>query len=103
MSLEVMQPGVLSLLQDRGRFGSHRIGLTNGGPLDPQAFANCNRLLANQPGSTAIEISFGGAHFRTTVDTFLCVTGAPMPLTINGKERPLWFVPKIEAGDEISL
>ena len=29
MSLEVIQPGILSLLQDRGRFGAHRIGLTN--------------------------------------------------------------------------
>ena len=42
-----MQPGILSLLQDRGRLGQHRIGLTNGGPLDPAAFALCNRLLGN--------------------------------------------------------
>ena len=36
--MEVIQPGLLSLLQDRGRFGRHRIGLTNGGPLDGEAF-----------------------------------------------------------------
>jgi allophanate hydrolase subunit 2 len=60
MSLEVIQPGVLSLLQDRGRFGAHRIGLTNGGPLDPEAFHYCHRLLENDPASTAIEMSFGG-------------------------------------------
>ena len=62
-------PGVLDLLQDSGRFGAHRIGLTNGGPLDPEAFHYCNRLLANAPGSTAVEISFGGSHFRAQVDT----------------------------------
>ena len=79
MSLEVIAPGALALLQDRGRFGMHRIGLTNGGPLDPEAFNACNRLLGNRSGCTAIEISFGGSHFRATLDTFFCVTGAGMP------------------------
>ncbi|MEE4145781.1 MAG: biotin-dependent carboxyltransferase family protein [Halieaceae bacterium] len=103
MSIEVIQPGVLSLLQDRGRFGHHRIGLTNGGPLDPEAFHYCNRLLANTVDATAVEISFGGARFRTAVDTFICVTGASMPLTINGREKPLWAVHPVRAGDEIAL
>ncbi|MDH4039115.1 MAG: biotin-dependent carboxyltransferase family protein [Gammaproteobacteria bacterium] len=103
MSLEVIAPGVLSLLQDRGRFGAHRIGLTNGGPLDPEAFNYCNRLLGNDPGSTLVEISFGGGHFRPTVDTFICVTGASMPLTINGAEMPLWAVLPVKAGDDIRL
>ena len=103
MSLEVVQPGVLSLLQDRGRFGAHRIGLTNGGPLDPEAFHYCHRLLANDPAGTAIEMSFGGAHFRVQVDTFICVTGANMPLTVNGTQKPLWTVHPVAAGDEIGL
>jgi len=103
MSLEVIAPGVLALLQDRGRFGVHRIGLTNGGPLDPEAFNACNRLLGNTPGSTAIEISFGGSHFRATLDTFFCVTGASMPLTVNGVEKPLWAAHPLAAGDTITL
>ncbi len=103
MSIEVIRPGVLSLLQDSGRFGQHRIGLTNGGPLDPEAFYCCNRLLQNEPASTAVEISFGGARFRAAVDTYICVTGAGMPLTINDAEKPLWTVHPVKAGDEIAL
>lgn len=103
MSCKVIQPGILSLLQDSGRFGQHRIGLTNGGPLDPEAFHYCNRLLANPAGSTAIEISFGGCQLEVTDDTFICVTGAPMPLRINGTERPLWAVLPVSRGDVISL
>lgn len=38
MSFKVLQPGLLSLLQDLGRFGQHAIGLTTGGPLDREAF-----------------------------------------------------------------
>ena len=103
MILEVIQPGILSLLQDRGRFGRHRIGLTNGGPLDPHAFAWCNRLLDNDPNATVVEVSFGGARFRSRVDTFVCVTGATMPLRINNRELPRWAVHPVAAGDEISL
>ena len=98
-----MQPGILSLLQDRGRLGQHRIGLTSGGPLDPAAFAWCNRLLDNPENSTTIEISFGGMQLEAGVDTFICVTGAAMPLRINGAERPRWEVLPVKAGDIVSL
>jgi biotin-dependent carboxylase-like uncharacterized protein len=103
MSLRVIQPGILSLLQDRGRFGQHRIGLTTGGPLDGEAFAYCNRLLGNPVGSTAVEISFGGIQLEAGVNTFICVTGAHMPLQINGREKTLWEVHRVVAGDRISL
>ncbi|MEM8659571.1 MAG: biotin-dependent carboxyltransferase family protein [Pseudomonadota bacterium] len=103
MSLEVVLPGMLSLLQDRGRFGAHNIGLTTGGPLDPKAYRYCNRLLGNASDSTVIEISFGGAHFRCQAHTFICVTGASMPLTINGETKALWTVHPVAPGDDIQL
>lgn len=103
MSLVVTQPGILSLLQDAGRHGHHRIGLTNGGPLDPEAFVLCNRLLQNPDGATAIEISFGGLQLEAGANTAICVTGAGMPLTINGREQPCWEVLPIEAGDRLAL
>lgn len=103
MSLDVIQPGLMSLLQDSGRFGQQRIGLTTGGPLDPEAFALCNRLLGNDPGATLVEVSFGGLVLEATVDTRLCVCGADMPLRINGESRELWRVHPVTAGDEIAL
>ena len=60
----VRQPGMLSLLQDSGRFGQHKIGLTTGGPLDPMAMGWANRLVGNSSGTTAIEASFGGLSLR---------------------------------------
>lgn len=103
MSLRVLQPGILSLLQDSGRVGQHRIGLTNGGPLDPEAFSYCNRLLQNPPGSTAVEISFGGMQLEATVDTYICLTGAVMPLRINDTQKPQWEVLPVKAGDRIAV
>ena len=103
MSFRVTQAGILSLLQDSGRIGQHRIGLTTGGPLDPDAFAWCNRLLQNPAGSTAVEISFGGLQLEAQVDTYICVTGALMPLRINKVPKDLWHVHRVKAGDIIAL
>jgi biotin-dependent carboxylase-like uncharacterized protein len=103
MSLRVIQPGILSLLQDGGRTGQHRIGLTNGGPLDREAFDYCNLLLGNAKNCTALEVSFGGLHLQAQVDTYICVTGARLPLRINGKEQPRWEVLAVAAGDDIHL
>ncbi|MBA6412616.1 biotin-dependent carboxyltransferase [Parahaliea sp. F7430] len=103
MSMEVLQPGLLSLLQDTGRFGQQRIGLTTGGPLDPEAFTLCNRLLGNEAKATLIEVSFGGLVLQSKVNTYICVTGAELPLQINGREAALWQVHKVCEGDEIKL
>jgi biotin-dependent carboxylase-like uncharacterized protein len=103
MAFTVVQPGLLSLLQDAGRFGRHRIGLSTGGPLDPIAFGLCNRLLQNDNAATAIEISFGGLELQADLDTSICVTGADMPLTIDGEEKPCYTVLPVKAGDRITL
>ena len=103
MSMRVVQPGVLSLLQDSGRQGQHRLGLSNGGPMDREAFHYCNRLLENAPASTVIEISVGGLQLETLVDTYICLTGAPMPLSINGQDKTLWEVQRVRAGDSIQV
>ncbi|NQX87595.1 MAG: biotin-dependent carboxyltransferase [Halioglobus sp.] len=103
MSLTVIHPGVLSLLQDRGRRGQQHLGLTTGGPLDATAFQHCNRLLQNPPDCTVIEISVGGLQATAQVDTFICLTGAAMSLHINGEERPSWEVQALRAGDSIRI
>lgn len=103
MSMTVLQSGMLSLLQDSGRRGQHRLGLSNGGPLDGEAYHYCNRLLQNPLESTTIEISVGGLQLQTQVATYICLTGAPMPLSINGEERALWEVHQVSAGDIIRV
>ncbi|MEZ5502883.1 MAG: biotin-dependent carboxyltransferase family protein [Halioglobus sp.] len=103
MSITVLQPGVLSLLQDSGRRGYHRLGLSNGGPLDGEAFHYCNRLLQNPAGCTVIEVSVGGLRLESAVATYCCLTGAAMPLSINGAERAAWEVHPVAAGDVIDI
>lgn len=99
----VKQPGLLTLIQDSGRYGQHRIGLTTGGPLDGEAFKWANRLCGNELDATGLEISIGGLVLEAQVDTCLAVTGADMPFKINGQDVARWCTHKIQAGDKIEL
>jgi biotin-dependent carboxylase-like uncharacterized protein len=99
----VKQTGMLSLLQDAGRYGKHDIGLTTGGAMDAVAFKWANQLLTNELSATAIEVTVGGLELEATVNTFIVVTGAKVPLTINNDEKALWQVHAISIGDIIKL
>ena len=101
--LRITQPGLLSLLQDGGRFGHHRIGLSNGGPLDPQAFYWANRLCDNPTNSSCVEITIGGLSLEAELATQIAVTGAEVVLTINGQPRPLWQTHAIKPGDQLTV
>lgn len=102
-ALKVLQPGLLTLIQDAGRYGQHRIGLTNGGPLDAVAFNWANRLCHNDTNSSALEISIGGLVLEAQVDSYIAVTGAQMPFKINGVDKQSWQTQRIQAGDKIEF
>ena len=100
---QVIQPGIFSLIEDAGRFGLHGIGLTNGGPLDRDAFRWANRLCGDQQSAAAIEITVGGLVIESQVDTTIAVTGATIPLSINQQPRELWQSHQVTVGDRIEL
>ncbi|MAD74521.1 MAG: allophanate hydrolase [Rheinheimera sp.] len=116
---EVLSPGVHSLIQDQGRFGQGALGLTNGGPLDASSahWANAlvgnganalvgnsaNALVGNNPNASLIECSIGGLQLKVHCSSNLCVTGASLALTINGKAKTLWQSHPVQAGDVIEL
>lgn len=99
----VRQPGLLSLLQDRGRFGAHKLGLTTGGPLDIVAFYWANRLLDNDANATCIEISFGGLELEAEIATSFTITGAEAPCKLNGESVPQWQSLDISPGDRLEV
>jgi biotin-dependent carboxylase-like uncharacterized protein len=99
----VKQPGLLSLLQDRGRYGAHNLGLTTGGPLDFIAFDWANRMLGNEPNATCLEVSFGGLTLEAELDTSFVITGATAPCKLNGEIIAQWQTQPVQAGDKLEI
>lgn len=99
----VLKPGVLSTLQDQGRFGYAHLGLTQGGPADAVSYRSADLLLQNPNPSCQIEVSVGGLSLLALTDTVFCVTGAQMPLRVNGQPKSLWQSHRIKKDDVIEL
>ncbi len=102
-ALEVIAPGMLSLVQDLGRSGVAHLGLSHGGPMDLHAHCWANHLLGNSPHAATLEITMGQASFTTNQDIQLALTGADMQPSIDGKPVPMWQTLWLRAGQEIKL
>jgi biotin-dependent carboxylase-like uncharacterized protein len=99
----VLKAGVLATLQDQGRLGFAHLGLTQGGPADYVSYRIADLLLQNQTPSCQIEVSVGGLSLVALADTVFCVTGAEMPLSINGQAKALWQSHRVKKDDVIEL
>lgn len=85
--LEVVGPGVLSTVQDLGRSGLGALGVGHAGAADLPALRLANRLLGNPESAAAIEATFGGLEVVVMGGMMLAVTGAPCPVTVDGREH----------------
>ncbi|AFI85525.1 biotin-dependent carboxyltransferase family protein [Methylophaga nitratireducenticrescens] len=101
--LKVLKPGILTLVQDLGRFAYQHIGLSPGGAADEHAFLWANRLLNNPPNSPALEICFGGLQLEVLANTNIAITGAEMNATINDNPIENWQTHTLKVGDKLNF
>lgn len=101
--LRVRRAGPLSLLQDAGRHGWQHLGVSPCGPVDIHAAAWANRLLGNRWGTPLLEIALGGVELEAQTDTWLALTGAELPATLDEVELPGWSRFAVRAGQRLKL
>lgn len=101
--LRVVQPGLQTTVQDTGRVGSARYGVSTSGAADPDALALGNALLANPPEAAALEITGGGASFETLGACVVAVTGAPCSVSVNGRRMAAGAASALAAGERLEI
>lgn len=102
--LRVERAGPLALLQDAGRFGVRRLGVTQGGPADLHAWAWANRLVGNPWGCAVLEITLGaGLTLVAEHDMVLAVAGADLEAMLDGRPVALWQAFRISAGQRLGF
>lgn len=74
-ALEILQPGPLSSIQDRGRLGHQHLGVPVSGAVDPDALRIGNILVGNDPFAACVEITLGKFQARFLHDTVFALTG----------------------------
>jgi biotin-dependent carboxylase-like uncharacterized protein len=86
--LTVLAPGPLTTVQDRGRRGWASIGVTTSGSADRAAADLANRLVGNDPDAATLEVTAGGLLLRAERTLLVAVTGAPAPVSVDGRAAP---------------
>ncbi len=74
--LEILDPGVLSLIQDGGRRAVASLGIPRGGAADPEALVLANRLTGNPDTAAVVECTAVGPTVRIAGGGHLAVVGA---------------------------
>ena len=85
--VEVLEPGLLSLVEDGGRTSVASIGVPDAGPADPDSMRLANRLVGNPDDAAAIEVTARGPTLRFQGDAHLGVVAATpeaVDLTVDG-------------------
>jgi allophanate hydrolase len=101
--IRILEPGPQTTVQDLGRTGQMRYGIPPSGPVDRFAFIVANRLVGNADAAAALECTLVGPRFEMDGPGAVAVTGADMPLTVNGAEAPRWATIRLKAGDVVKL
>lgn len=101
--ITVLDPGPQTTVQDLGRFGQLRFGIPPSGPVDRFAFVVANRLAGNDDGAAALECTLIGPRFAVETACAIAVTGADMPISVNGHAAPGWTTLVLAPGDVVKL
>lgn len=92
--ITVLSAGALTTVQDRGRPGLAHLGVPRAGALDEGAADLANRLVGNPPGAAVLEVTLGGFEARAEEGHWVVVTGAPCPVSVDGRRvahaHPVW-------------
>ena len=103
MTLRVLEPGMLTTVQDRGRPGLAHLGVPRGGALDPPAADLANRLVGNPPDAAVLEVTMGGLVLVAERGHWVAVTGAPGSVTVDGAARGHTCAEWLAAGATLRL
>lgn len=102
-ALEIVATGPMTTVQDAGRFGHADLGVGRSGAADVDSYALANRILANPPGSAALEVTLGGLRFRARGGVTVAVTGAEVPIRVDGRGATVNEVLHLPDGAELTL
>ena len=94
----VLRPGLLTTVQDSGRWGYQDLGVPVSGPMDHVAQRLANALVGNTRNAATLEATWLGPELRMEQETRVAVVGADLHVTLDGVDVPLGAAVRCRAG-----
>jgi antagonist of KipI len=102
-AFEVLEPGILTTIQDRGRYGFSQFGVPPSGALDTFSFRVANLLVGNQEGEACLETTIMGLKLKALREVVVAITGGDLSPTLNGESLEMWRTHLLIEGDVLNF
>ena len=103
MSIVVLKPGMLSTLQDGGRYGFQHFGVPVSGAMDFFSHRIANILADNKTDEATLEITLRGPRLRFECDALIALCGADLSPSIDGVIAPEGKAVRVRAGSVLDF
>jgi antagonist of KipI len=101
--IDVLDGGMLTTVQDLGRFGYQRYGVPTSGALDLFSLRAANRIVGNPDEAAGLEITLVGPRLRFVAPATLALTGADLGARLDGRPVPCWESVAVEPGSTLAF
>lgn len=101
--IEIINGGMLSTIQDSGRFGVMKNGFTQSGAMDAHSMKTVNALCGNALDAPVVEMTMLGITARFTDTHVFCLSGGDFQPKLNGTPIENNKPYKASSGDLLQL
>lgn len=99
--MTILEPGLQTTIQDLGRFGFQKYGITTSGAADPFSHRLANLLAGNDETMPTMEITMFGPAVKFHKQTLISICGADLSATIDNQPVPLFRPVLVNEGKEL--
>jgi antagonist of KipI len=103
MMLTVIKPGLLTSVQDLGRYGYQKYGVIASGVMDMLSHRICNILVGNEENMPTLEITLLGPVIQFDQDSLLSICGGDLSPSINGAPVRIWRTIFVRKGSKLTF
>jgi antagonist of KipI len=103
MTVTVLHAGLLTTIQDLGRYGVQKYGVIVSGAMDSYSLRIANLLVGNEEGEGAIEVTLFGTSLQFEKDQLIAITGADLAANLDGEKAPMWRPVLVRKGSVLTF
>ncbi len=101
--IHVIKPGLLTTVQDLGRWGFQDRGVPVAGPMDPWSHRLANAIVGNDERAATLEITLMGPELDLEADAVIAVTGAAFRVSAGTDPIPLNAAHLVRGGSRLRI
>lgn len=99
----IINPGLMTTIQDLGRFGFQQYGIPVSGAMDKYSLELANILVGNNRDAAGLEITLTGPTIEFGSSMAIAITGADISPMLNGNSVDMYKTVFVHPGDVLSF